>query len=167
MVIKIEFKAMKKEYESSFPFNSYYLYEFQISDNEDYNSYKPISMFIRYSKVHSFNSFLENKYPFEIFPNFPKKFFFETNSALNERAKNLENYFNKLLSSNNNEIINEVENFINLYIKNDDSELQSLNSSEEINEENDNSNIVYFLLNELNSNDSMISEIINNFFFQK
>ena len=173
MVIRVEYKSMKKEKEKSFLFKSYILYEFHIFDNEDLISKSPSSMFIRYSKAYSFNSFLKNKFNFEILPFFPKKLFFHTNSKLEERAKNLENYFNKLLSSNNEEIKNEIANFIYSNLKKDNnvtlsrkSTMDTLDIFEEIDYKTDDLNIVENLLKDLDSNDLMISELIDNFTFQ-
>ena len=180
MAIKVEFKNIIQQNEITFPYKSYNVFQFNLLDEEDSISLIPLSFSVRYSVIHSFHLSLQSKYNLSLtkLSKFPKKLFFNTEKALIERAKNLEKYFNELLSSNNTSIVNEVENFINSKIEKrnkfespsrksttDTEDNLSLNCTfnEDMNCCEDNDDFIDKLLKDLSLNDSNISSIIENF----
>lgn len=153
--MKVKFIKTSKEKENHFPYKKFYTFEFSPINKSNIQS--NITYSIRFSELYAFHSKLLNKYKKLNFPNFPEKVFFFHQINILKRAYDLENYINKLLSLNNERIINEIKGFLNKHnIK------STLESSFNQNNLKDNDVIDNFL-NNISLHQKNTSEILNHF----
>ena len=128
--MKVQFMNAQKIKEEKFPYGNYYKFNFSpllASSIEDNNIYYSI----RYSELFDFHSDLLKLYKKNYLPHFPEKIFFFQENYVLKRAKDLENYINKILSMNNDKIKREMKFLLNSHInlKNASLSESSINTS--------------------------------------
>jgi hypothetical protein len=72
-------------------------YVFRLSEKNNPNNF--VDFQTRYKKLRKLNEDLFNEYKYYDFPLFPGKIYFNKEKKLNERLRDLNNYFNKIFNT--------------------------------------------------------------------
>ena len=137
-------------------------YVFRLSEKNNPNNF--VDFQTRYTTLRKLNEDLFNEYKYYDFPLFPGKIYFNKEKKLNERLRDLNNYFNKIFNTDKfyklNILQKWIKNINQKFIGNKINELQVKNNKIFEKNHNDNDNdtfldlIIYDIINDENVDNS-------------